>query len=409
MPKLNYYLSNKPTKSGECAIMLWVHFGKERITLSVKDNIVPKNWNPNEQRAKKSSIGASSLNDKLDKIEKEVKEIFRSDLFMVQTPDPIKVKTKIHDTLFPKSNPSNIKDDSKSFYLFLDSFIKEVNKTPRTIKNYNGTINYLKAYEQAQRLKRPLNFLDFDLDFYEKFTSFLTKDKNLAKNSIGVHQKNIKVFLKQSEERGLHNNQVYKSSYFKVESEKAESISLNENELESIYKLNLTGSNLESTRDFFIISCWTGLRYSDLSQVTKDRMIGGYLKIRTIKTKEFVTIPLNDKVLAIMEKYNWQLPKPVVNQVFNRHLKEIAKKAEIIHKVSKDITKGGKKKTTVFNKFELVTVHTARRSFATNMYLRKCPTITIMAITGHKTESSFMKYIKVTQESHAEKMMEYFK
>jgi len=52
----------------------------------------------------------------------------------------------------------------------------------------------------------------------------------------------------------------------------------------------------------------------------------------------------------------------------------------------------------------MVTTHTARRSFATNMYKMGIPSITIMAITGHRTETAFLKYIKVTPQEHAEKM-----
>ena len=52
-------------------------------------------------------------------------------------------------------------------------------------------------------------------------------------------------------------------------------------------------------------------------------------------------------------------------------------------------------------KYDLVTSHTARRSFATNAYLAGLPPISIMKITGHKTESSFMKYIKISEKENA--------
>ena len=72
--------------------------------------------------------------------------------------------------------------------------------------------------------------------------------------------------------------------------------------------------------------------------------------------------------------------------------------------VSKEITKAGKKVTLHLQKWEMISSHTARRSFATNEYLNGTPSITIMAITGHKTEKAFLKYIKVTPKEHAEKM-----
>ncbi len=80
--------------------------------------------------------------------------------------------------------------------------------------------------------------------------------------------------------------------------------------------------------------------------------------------------------------------------------------AGITEEVEKTITKGGITRTTKYKKWKMVGTHTARRSFATNMYKRGIPTITIMAITGHKTETSFLKYIKITPREHAEKMRE---
>lgn len=55
-----------------------------------------------------------------------------------------------------------------------------------------------------------------------------------------------------------------------------------------------------------------------------------------------------------------------------------------------------------FEKWQLVSTHTARRSFATNMYKLGIPSITIMKLTGHRTEKAFMKYIKLNEDEHAQ-------
>ena len=67
-------------------------------------------------------------------------------------------------------------------------------------------------------------------------------------------------------------------------------------------------------------------------------------------------------------------------------------------------TVGGKLITITFEKHEGVTSHTGRRSFATNMYKRGLQSYMIMSVTGHKTEKSFLKYIKVKQHEHAAMM-----
>jgi len=68
----------------------------------------------------------------------------------------------------------------------------------------------------------------------------------------------------------------------------------------------------------------------------------------------------------------------------------------------KKITRAHKVEIETYQKFQKVSAHTARRSFCTNMYLKGVPIITIMAMSGHKTQENFMKYIKADNRKHAE-------
>ena len=88
----------------------------------------------------------------------------------------------------------------------------------------------------------------------------------------------------------------------------------------------------------------------------------------------------------------------------NEYLKKMGEKAELFETTNLTITRGGFQVSTNYKKWELITVHTARRSFATNMFLADVPSISIMKITGHRTEKAFMKYIKITQEQNADKL-----
>ncbi|HPI86153.1 MAG TPA: site-specific integrase, partial [Bacteroidales bacterium] len=149
---------------------------------------------------------------------------------------------------------------------------------------------------------------------------------------------------------------------------------------------------------------YTGLRFSDLSQITPDKITnnGTRLKIKTLKTGETVVIPLHPAIKAILKKYDNQLPRVISNQKFNDYLKDLGEQAELKENVNIAITKRGLQVDTTYNKFDLITVHTARRSFATNMYLAGVPSISIMKITGHRTEKAFMKYIKISQDQNAD-------
>ena len=97
---------------------------------------------------------------------------------------------------------------------------------------------------------------------------------------------------------------------------------------------------------------------------------------------------------------------PISNQRFNEYIKEVGELSGISNIESITITKGGKLITEKYPKWQLISSHTGRRSFCTNMYKRGLPTLMIMSISGHKTEKSFLKYIKVKQSEHAEMMKE---
>ena len=204
---------------------------------------------------------------------------------------------------------------------------------------------------------------------------------------------------------------MYKNKNFKTVREEVNNIYLSEEELQRMIDLDLSyNRSLERVRDLFIVGCYTGLRFSDFSELKKENIVGKTFKVKTIKTNEWVTIPLIDIVQNIMNKYKENgnsLPKSCVNQTMNKHLKEIGRRAKINDSFLKVRTKGRERVEQTFCKYELITTHTARRSFATNMFKRGVPSRVIMKITGHRTERAFSTYIKVSQDENAEMMLRY--
>lgn len=89
-------------------------------------------------------------------------------------------------------------------------------------------------------------------------------------------------------------------------------------------------------------------------------------------------------------------------QKLNKHIKELCRMAGIRQKVEVSITRGTGVERTIKEKWEMVSTHTARRSFATNAYKAGVPSLAIMQVTGHTTEKSFLKYIKISREENAE-------
>ncbi|GAB3945177.1 hypothetical protein GCM10028805_13840 [Spirosoma harenae] len=161
---------------------------------------------------------------------------------------------------------------------------------------------------------------------------------------------------------------------------------------------------LERVRDLFVVGCYTGLRFSDLTNLRPEYIKNGLIRIEQQKTADKVVIPCHEVVTSMLKKYNGSLPRSISNQKMNDYLKEVCQLAGLNSKENKAKTKGGKRITKVFEKWQMVSTYTARRSFATNMYLLGIPAMTIMQITGYRTEKAFMHYIKLDREQHAKVM-----
>ena len=303
--------------------------------------------------------------------------------------------------------------DNRTFatvYDFAKHFLDTVNtsidgrlKKAGTQRHYKRTLALLKDFEATKKAR--ITFDRVNLDLYHDFVDYLTRKKKFAPNTIGRHIKTLKLFLNEATERGINTKLDFKSRRFKSVSEQAETIYLTEDELLKIYEHDYSeNSRLGQTRDLFIIGCYTGLRFSDFSQLTTENIVNGQIKINTQKTEQTVVIPIHWTVKAILEKYSDTakgLPRPISNQKMNKYLKEIGKEVKLNDKVIVTTTKAGLRVQKTVEKHELITTHTARRSMATNLFLSGFPAISIMKITGHKTEKAFMSYIRISQEENA--------
>lgn len=273
--------------------------------------------------------------------------------------------------------------------------------TKRTLQAYTTVAGYYKDFEKGKR-KRKLDQLDISL--HGELTKYFHEKLGLAVNTVGWYIKNIKVFAKYADKEGYKVHPDILSGDFFVAQEESENIYLTESEVSKIYNAKLS-VRLDKIRKWAIIGCWTGLRVSDWENFHgfKDN----FIQIKTKKTGEIVIIPLHPQLKELLKT---GLPKTCSNVEFNREIKKVCEISGINKKVygSKRNKKTNRLESGYFHKWELVTAHTMRRSFATNLYLSGFPTIGIMSITGHRTEKSFLKYIKVTKEQHAKMLMDFW-
>ena len=251
-------------------------------------------------------------------------------------------------------------------------------------------------------------------NFGTKFMDWGYSKKNYTENTIYATYEIVKAQLNAAKRAKFDIDDTYYKQ-LRGKGKDVDNIYLNEDEIKAIYNLDIPKlkqeglidekSTMEKTRDLFVIGCLTGLRRSDLNNLNnglwKLNEEQNTLEIVAEKTKKRVVIPLHPYVRAIYNKYHGVLPKLGDKHNCNEHLKNLGRLAGVNEITTKTENRGGKVETYKFKKYDLIGFHTARRSFASNMFLAGKPTYAIMQLTGHTNERTFYKYVKATPEQIA--------
>jgi integrase len=404
MAKVNLYLRD-PQSSGPSPIVIFVRW--DRITLKYPsgESILPRHWSAKAQAARSSLPMQQTFNlnlrDKVNRILTAYQQ------FLLDNDQRTPTRTELRARIDAVLNPAPVKPkDSLTGYL--DKHIERTEVRMQAgelqgnarLSQFRTLRSHLLAFAKDKRQR--LDFDAMDKDFYTRFMAYLTKDKAMAKNTVGKYVRTLKTVLNAAQDEQPDLLPQYRSRQFKAPAELTDKVYLTAAELNDLYAFDLSKSpRLERVRDVFIIGAWTGLRFSDWSKLTPDNIDGDRLRITTQKTQQQVTVPLHSCVRAILLKYGQQLPRIPTNQKVNEYLKEITALVP-----SLQVKVHGRPKA------EQVSTHTARRSFASNAvkgdgYTQPVPARSIMAITGHKKEADFRAYVRLDADEHAEQFAQY--
>lgn len=255
---------------------------------------------------------------------------------------------------------------------------------------YNSLETNLKEFDKTYKLNLDSINADDRLFFY-KFRDYSIVTLNHIDNTISKNISILKSFLKY-----LHKKTKYNFDPdlfdFSVGKNPAQVVTLTAQEIHDIYYCQKYDKFERQLIDVFVFLCVTSLRYSDYEEMQNATIENNVLTKINKKTKTDITVPLNQTAQEILAKYNGTLPK-YTNGYFNRELKQIFKRAELLQTPYK--------KTSIQNKlnvvkkglkYEFITVHKSRSSFITILIGNNTPLNEIMAVTGHKRVSTLNSY-----------------
>lgn len=443
MQKLKFHLLNRKAKGKPTAIVLVKSISGKEFRYGIGKSIHPELWNFKTQRP--ISVKDFSSNEEKNEVRKVLKEFEKLDPHLKANLENINLRIHKVESLFisymsnKEANneiPSmdelreylneNVKEVStgetkkgKDFTLvssYYDHFLKGIEEGKilisqgkkrgqkynfGTIKSYKGSYNQFLEFEK--QYQKRIRWYDIDIQFYEDFVRFFN-EKKYSRNTTGRHIKNLKVIMDHAYNAGIHENQTYKKKQFETLKSETTEVYLTNAELQKLYELDLSKSkNLERIRDVFLIGCYTALRFSDVKRIQPKNIKNDRLHIFTQKTGEKIVIPIRPELKSILNKYDNKVPR-VYEQKVNYYIKEICESIGMKDPIEVKKLEGGVEKIKTVPKYKMIKTHTGRRTGATLLYLDNVPTIDIMKITGHTTESNLLKYIRATPEEVANRL-----
>lgn len=373
-------------------------------------------WSDSKQRIKvKTKINNKDfLNDQLEGLERYIVDSYNTDYNNRKF-----ISSKwLKETVQKFFGRVEADENHKIYFIdWIEKFIENAHKIlnngkpikARSINNYKTTLKKLKDFERFQGTR--YRFEDIDLNFHRDFIHYCLEEKKFNPNTTGNLITRIKTFCRNIELDDLPINPKYKHREFNAPKNKTFDIYLNDDEINTIYNFDFSDSEkLDNARDLFIIGLRTGLRVSDFMRIKEENIHGSVINITTQKTNDNLTIPIHPQFKEILNKRDGAFPREISSQKFNLYIKEICEKVEIDKPVYGSLlnSETKRKENGIYPKHKLVSSHTCRRSFATNLFLAGFENSTIMKATGHSSEKQFLNYIKASQDEHIKKLSEYW-
>ena len=386
-----FYLK-EPNSKNKTLIIVQYYVAKDKAKFKISTNIKinPDNWDKKNRipirKRGGQGIESQKINVKLMEFNKKIEDL-RFKFGKELTIGDLKLA-------FNKSEEYVYALDY--FVAFLNERIKIGDVTYRSIQKYETVLKKLVEFQIHTSRKYKLS--DLKEQFFIDLIIHLRDKHDLYDNTLNRYISVIKTFLRWSLKKGYSPPMDF--TEVKIKKHETDDVALTREEVQLIESAELSGAQ-DRARDLFLIGVYSGQRWSDYSVFDEADIRNGLIIKRAKKTSSISKIPLHDKLKAILDKYEWNLPK-ISSQKFNVHIQKICKALEINDKIKFTHSKGNFKKEEIKEKWEKIGSHTARRTYITLASEGNIPDHIIMEITGIKDSNTLKKYKKVNNKAITE-------
>ena len=407
--KYTFYLK-EPKSDKETLILFSCYFVKEnkRFVYSTEEKIKPTEWDFKNKMpifsGKGKSKSSNVIKSQLNRYSDALLELVNQYKMVGEVLDSSILKKEFDDLFKKVATGKNVFFDA--YDVFTAEKIKGKEWSASTIKRYQNIRNILEKFETVKKYK--LTFSKIDHSFHREFTSYCMDDLKHINNTYARNLGLFKTFMFWAKKNKYTFNDTF-TEFKKVERVITNQIALTLEDLQKLIEHDFKSKSLEQVRDVFAFDCVTGMRFDELSLISKSNVSDTeiMLKENKDKNKPARNIPLTSISTFILKKYDYKLPL-ISNAKQNEYIKRVFEELGYTHKVQKITTRGKENIIQDMEFYNRISTHTARRTFITMMKRLGKSDKLIASITGHTDMKTLNQYYQVDSEQKKEAMDEVF-
>lgn len=387
------WVNTSRVKDNQVKLFARVTVNQKRVNISLKRSVDISTWDKNQSQVKGSSQQARVTNNYIEQVKAKLFQSYQN----------LRLEDKLITAQAIKSNYLGEDEVYKSLEDLIayhnEKLVCKLHKD--TMRHYKSSQNYLRKYIKKEFKTNDVYLKDLNYSFVIGFEDFLRSyqptdhQRKIGNNTVMKHIQRLRKMVTMAFKMEWINRDPFvkfKSSFTKSERE-----FLSEKELIALEGFSSSINRLEMVRDLFVFSCYTGITYIDIMQLTTNNISKGidgnfWIITKRQKTNTPVKIPLLEKAQILIDKYannvranaNGTLFPQFSNQKINSYLKEIAD----VCKIKKNLT-----------------FHMARHTFATTVTLTNgVPIETVSKLLGHTKLATTQIYAKVIERKVSDDM-----
>ena len=376
-----YLRSNYVNKEGKTSVMLRIYLNNERLSLgSTGISVKSSQWDKEKERIKGRTTEALNTNLQLDNIASGLQSIFRR----IEMSDVVSLERIKSEFLGKKEEIDTL---MQLFEKHNGDVAKQVGVSvgKATLQKYNVCKRHFSEFLEKQYKRSDLKLTELTYVVIREFDLYLRTEVGQNPNTATKTMKTFKTITLLGQKMGVLLHDPFMNHRFHIEP--VNRGFLTDEEILLIANKDLGISRLELVRDIFIFSCFTGLAYIDVSNLTPDHIVTlgdkQWIMTQRQKTSVETNVLLLDIPKAIIAKYggktyrNGKLFPMLTNQKTNSYLKEIAD----ICSIKKNLT-----------------FHLARHTFATMSLSKGVPMESVSKMLGHTNIRTTQIYARITNK-----------